>query len=66
MEKSKFLHAQPFPSLLLQERGKKKRWFVSGPFLELCEMIYRRGVLYTRAFTRCLANELGPYSTKIK
>lgn len=62
--KSKFLYAQSFPSLLLRERGKKKRLFVSEPLLGLCEMIYRQGVLCTRVFTGCLANELGPYSTK--
>lgn len=69
MVKSKFLYAQPFPSLLLQEREKKKkkkRLFVSEPFLELCKMIYSRGVLYTRAFRGCPANELGPYSTPEK
>lgn len=27
-------------------------------------MIYRQGVLCTRVFTGCLANELGPYPTK--
>lgn len=48
------------------EEKKKKRLFVSEHFLELCEMIYRWGVLYTRAFTGSLANELGPYSTKKK
>lgn len=64
MEKVNFYTHNPFLPSCYRKGGKKKRLFVSEPLLGLCEMIYRQGVLCTRVFTGCLANELGPYSTK--
>jgi len=55
---------KPFLPFHYREEEKKDDLFQN--LFWNSEMLSRRGVLYTRAFTGCLADELGPYSTKKK